>query len=222
MLHGCAEVRDRLPGARLWNSGHREVHAGFRHPKNRGKCRQVQAVQPLAFGTEPSFGALPKGMMKHKRERNSEMETKFCLPAPKLHKWPRCFIQRHKLSRASPVARQVPVIVPLPSPRRSGVAVSFNLRLPMLPSPMGSRLSLRGFALSRPPLRSLPLRPDDCSLPRETLPTGFGRLVSRHPAIQATGLLNLTPVGRSPAEHASLRWTHYPFCNSPVIMHFVV
>ena len=33
-------------------------------------------------------------------------------------------------------------------------------------------------------------------------------LGSRHPAIQATGLLTLTPAGLSPAEHASLRWTH--------------
>jgi hypothetical protein len=33
-------------------------------------------------------------------------------------------------------------------------------------------------------------------------------LVSRHPAIQTTGLLTLAPAGLSPAEHASLRWTH--------------
>ena len=37
---------------------------------------------------------------------------------------------------------------------------------------------------------------------------GFRVLVSRHPAIQATGLLTVTPAGLSPAEHASLRWTH--------------
>ena len=46
------------------------------------------------------------------------------------------------------------------------------------------------------------------SLPRETLSTGFRMLVSRHPAIQATGRLTLTPAGLSPAEHASLHWTH--------------
>jgi outer membrane protein OmpA-like peptidoglycan-associated protein len=34
----------------------------------------------------------------------------------------------------------------------------------MVPSPYGCRLGLQGFVLSRPPLRSLPLRPDN-SLP---------------------------------------------------------
>ena len=28
------------------------------------------------------------------------------------------------------------------------------------------------------------------------------------PAIQATGLLTISPAGLPPAEHASLRWTH--------------
>src|SRR5438552_4905106 len=37
---------------------------------------------------------------------------------------------------------------------------------------------------------------------------GFRVLVSRHPAIQATGRLTLAPVGLTPAEHTSLRWTH--------------
>src|SRR4029077_6417410 len=40
--------------------------------------------------------------------------------------------------------------------------------------------------------------------PRETLSIGFRVLVSRHPAIQTTGLLTLAPAGLSPAEHASL------------------
>ena len=40
------------------------------------------------------------------------------------------------------------------------------------------------------------------------LSIGFRVLVSRHPAIQTTGLLTLAPAGLSPAEHASLRWTH--------------
>jgi hypothetical protein len=42
----------------------------------------------------------------------------------------------------------------------------------------------------------------------QLLSIGFRILVSRHPAIQATGPLTLTPAGLSPAEHASLRWTH--------------
>ena len=44
--------------------------------------------------------------------------------------------------------------------------------------------------------------------PRKTLSIGFRVLVSLHPAIQTTGLLTLAPAGLSPAEHASLRWTH--------------
>jgi hypothetical protein len=46
-------------------------------------------------------------------------------------------------------------------------------------------------------------------LPRETLSIGFRILVSRHPAIQTTGLLTIAPAGLSPAEHASLHWTHF-------------
>ena len=33
-------------------------------------------------------------------------------------------------------------------------------------------------------------------------------LLSRHPAIQTTGLLTVAPAGLPPAEHASLNWTH--------------
>ena len=46
--------------------------------------------------------------------------------------------------------------------------------------------------------------------PRETLSIGFRNLVSLLPAIQATGLLILAPAGLSPAEQASLCWTHNP------------
>ncbi len=51
--------------------------------------------------------------------------------------------------------------------------------------------------------------------PRETLSIGFRVLVSRHPAIQTTGLLTFAPAGLSPAEHASLRWTHTRTCRFP-------
>jgi hypothetical protein len=44
--------------------------------------------------------------------------------------------------------------------------------------------------------------------PREILSIGFRILVSRDPAIRTTGLLTFTPAGLTPAEHASLRWTH--------------
>ena len=51
--------------------------------------------------------------------------------------------------------------------------------------------------------------------PRETLSIGFKVLVSRHPAIQTTGLLTFAPAGLSPAEHASLHWTHTRTCGFP-------
>src|SRR5271169_3352126 len=83
-------------------------------------------------------------------------------------------------------------------------------------APHSNRMRLRGYALSRPLLRSLSLRPGDSSSSRrETLSIGFRVLVSRHPAIQTTGLLTLAPAGLSPAEHASLRWTHNRTCGSP-------
>ena len=50
--------------------------------------------------------------------------------------------------------------------------------------------------------RSLaPIRPMVLSM-------GFRALVSRHPAIQATGRLAVAPVGLPPTEHVCLLWTH--------------
>src|SRR5260370_28780151 len=65
---------------------------------------------------------------------------------------------------------------------------------PMLPSPYGCRLGLRGYSLSRPHSRSLSLRPGDSSSPpRETLSLGFQVLGSRHPAIQTSQPPTLAP-----------------------------
>ncbi len=66
--------------------------------------------------------------------------------------------------RASPVARCVLVIVPSLPPRRSGSVVSIKFRPLMLPSPSGWGLGLRS-TLSRPPVRSLTLWPDDSQPP---------------------------------------------------------
>jgi hypothetical protein len=64
--------------------------------------------------------------------------------------------------------------------------------------------------LSRPPVGSLSLRPgDSLTIPRMALSVGFRRLVSSAPATQATGFPTFTPVGLSPTEHISLRWTHF-------------
>jgi hypothetical protein len=68
--------------------------------------------------------------------------------------------------RASPVARHVLATVLSLPPRRSEGAASVRFRLPMLPSPSGWGLGLRGYSLSRPLLRSLLLRPGDSSPPR--------------------------------------------------------
>jgi hypothetical protein len=53
---------------------------------------------------------------------------------------------------------------------------------------------------------SLVLRPGDLlAIPKMALSIGFIRFVSSTDAIQATGLLTLTPVGLTPTEHASLK-----------------
>ena len=63
--------------------------------------------------------------------------------------------------------------------------------------------------ISRPPLRSLSLRPDDSlTIRKMALSIGFQDSVPFLLAIQATGLLTFAPVGLSPTEHASLPWTH--------------
>ena len=87
----------------------------------------------------------------------------------------------------------------------------------MLPSPSGCRLGLRGYVLSRPPLRSLSLRPgDSLTIPWMALSMGFKYSVSLLPAIQATGFLALTLARLTLAEHASLSWTHNPAYGFPV------
>ena len=111
--------------------------------------------------------------------------------------------------RASPVARRVLVTVPSLPPRRSVPPRQPDCDGPCCLRPHGCGLGLRGFALSGPPLRSLALRPgDSLTIPRMALSMGFRSSVSLLPAIQATGLLALTPAGLTPAEHVSLRWTH--------------
>jgi hypothetical protein len=70
---------------------------------------------------------------------------------------------------------------------------------------------------SRPPLGSLSLRPgDSLTIPRMALSVGFIRFVSSTNATQATGHLTITPVGLSPTEHASLRWSHWFAKNASV------
>jgi hypothetical protein len=56
---------------------------------------------------------------------------------------------------------------------------------------------------------SLALRPgESLTIPKMALSIGFISFVSSTDAIQATGLLTATPASLTPAEHASLHWTH--------------
>src|SRR5215203_5466901 len=59
--------------------------------------------------------------------------------------------------------------------------------------------------ISRPPLRSLSLRPDDSlTIPKMALSIDFQDLVSFLLTIQATGPLTLALAGLTPAEYTSL------------------
>ena len=137
-------------------------------------------------------------------------------------------------SRLRPLSRRIPVIRPtllhqfLDGTRTtSPVAQRFLATvLPLLPRrserphqpacerPYRLRRTLRGSAsgfykLTRLHLGSLALRPgDSLTIPKMALSMGFRSSVSLLPAIQATGLLTLAPVGLTPTENASLRWTH--------------
>src|SRR6266852_2925094 len=85
----------------------------------------------------------------------------------------------------------------------------------MLPLPRRRGLGLRNHFLSRPPLGSLALRPDDSlAIPKMALSVGFIRFVSSTDATLATGLLTLTLVGLIPTEHVFFVWTH-PFTRTP-------
>ncbi len=63
--------------------------------------------------------------------------------------------------------------------------------------------------LSRPTVGSLTLRPGDLlTLLARALSIGFISFVSSTDAIQATGVLTISPMGLTPTEHARLSWTH--------------
>ena len=110
---------------------------------------------------------------------------------------------------ASPVARHVLVtVLPLP-PRRSDLPHQSDCDTPCCLRPKAEGSASGAYFLSRPPVGSLALRPgDSLTIPKMALSIGFISFVSSTDAIQATGLLTLTPVGLTPTEHASLRWTH--------------
>jgi hypothetical protein len=117
----------------------------------------------------------------------------------------------------SPVAQHVRVIVLSLTTPPECHAASVSLRRTMLPSPRRRGLGLRSYFLSRPPLGSLALRPDDSlAIQLMALSVGFIRFVSSTNATQVTGLLTLALVGLTPTEHASFCWTH-SFAKTPYI-----
>ena len=110
---------------------------------------------------------------------------------------------------ASPVARHVLVTVLPLLPRQSDQPPQSDCDKPCCLRPDTEGSASRSCFLSRPPVSSLPLRPgDSLTLPKRALSVGSTRFVSSTDATQATRLLTPTPVGLTPTEHASLRWTH--------------
>jgi len=111
---------------------------------------------------------------------------------------------------ASPVARHALVtVLPLP-PRRRDAPLQSACDTPCCLRPGEEGSASGSHFLTRPPVGSLPLRPgDSLTIPKMALSIGFIGFVSSTDAIQATGLLTSAPVGLTPTEHASLRWTHF-------------
>ena len=84
-----------------------------------------------------------------------------------------------------------------------------SLRYAMLLSSRTWGLSLRVFCFSRPPVRSLSLRPGNSpATPYGGRVNGLQVIVFSPPCHPCYGALALTPAGLSPAERASLCWTH--------------
>src|SRR3954469_24110590 len=78
----------------------------------------------------------------------------------------------------------------------------------MVPSPYGCRLGPRGYSLSRPQCVHCCYGPVTRGLPWGGLVDRLQSFSFHHLCYPNYGALTLTPAGLSPAEHASLRWTH--------------
>jgi hypothetical protein len=92
-------------------------------------------------------------------------------------------------------------------PERAAAAT--KMRRPVLPSASRYGLGLRNYWISRLLMRSQSLRPgDSLTTPWVALSVGFRSLFSLLSATQATGILVSSLAGLTPAEHASLCWTH--------------
>ena len=93
--------------------------------------------------------------------------------------------------------------------------MSVRFRLFMLPSPYGCRLGPRGYSLSRPQRVHFCYGPVTRGLPWGDLVDRLQSFSFHHLCYPNYGALTSTPAGLSPAEHASLRWTHNRTCRFP-------
>jgi hypothetical protein len=119
--------------------------------------------------------------------------------------------------RASPVARHVLVTVLSLPPRRGGDAASVRFRHSMLPSPLRGGLGPRTYSLSRSQRVHCNYGPVTRSLPWGDLVDRLQSFSFHHLCYPIYGALTSTPAGLSPAEHASLRWTHHAACGFPAL-----
>src|ERR1700757_3937968 len=85
----------------------------------------------------------------------------------------------------------------------------------MLPSPSGCWLDPRGYSFSRPQCVHCCYSPVTRNLPWEDLVDRLRRFCFHPLRYPNYGALTSTPAGLSPAEHASLHWTHNRACGFP-------
>src|SRR5258708_17813841 len=85
----------------------------------------------------------------------------------------------------------------------------------MRPSPSGWRLGPRGYSFSRPQRVYLCYGPVTRSLPWGDFVDRLQSFSFHHLCYPNYGALTSTPAGLSPAEHASLHWTHNRACRFP-------
>src|SRR5215471_8776124 len=85
----------------------------------------------------------------------------------------------------------------------------------MLPSPSGCWLDPRGYSFSRPQCVHCYYSPVTRDLPWEDLVDRLRRFCFHPLRYPNYGALTSTPAGLSPAEHASLHWTHNRTCRFP-------
>src|SRR5260221_3845647 len=85
----------------------------------------------------------------------------------------------------------------------------------MSPSPLRCGLGPRGYSFSRPQRVHLCYGPVTRSLPWGDLVDRLQSFSFHHLCYPNYGALTSTPAGLSPAEHASLHWTHNRTCRSP-------